>query len=48
MTDRPSRPRRQAFRQFQYPTVPLGVSSDYKNVVLRRALDDRFHLGGNR
>ena len=26
----------------------LGVSSDYKNVVLRRALDDRFNLGGNK
>jgi len=26
--------------------VYTGVSSDYKNVVLRRALDDRFTLGG--
>lgn len=30
---------RQAFRQFQYPTLPLGVSTDYKNRVLRAALD---------
>jgi integrase/recombinase XerC len=27
--------------------IYTGVSSDYKNVVLRRALDERFNLGGN-
>lgn len=36
----------QAFRQFQYLTVPLHVSSDYKNTVLRKVLDERFNLGG--
>ena len=26
--------------------IYTGVSSDYKNVVLRRALDERFKFGG--
>ena len=30
---------KQAFRQFQYPTVPLCVSSDFRTRTLRRALD---------
>jgi hypothetical protein len=30
---------KQAFRHFQYPTVPLCVSSDYRTRTLRRALD---------
>jgi hypothetical protein len=29
---------KQAFRQFQYLTVPLHVSDDYMNTVLRKAL----------
>jgi len=29
---------KQAFRQFQYPTVPLHVSDDYMNTMLRKAL----------
>ena len=32
----------QAFRQFQYPTVPLSVSGDYKNKVMRQALARAF------
>jgi hypothetical protein len=32
-------PTGQAFRQFQYPTLPLSVSSDYRTRVLRAALD---------
>lgn len=31
---------RQAFRQFQYLTPPLAVSSDYRTRVLRAALDN--------
>jgi len=27
-----------AFRQFQYPTVPLHVSDDYMNTALMKAL----------
>jgi hypothetical protein len=27
------------FRPFQYPTVPLALSSDYKNLQVRRFLD---------
>ena len=30
---------RQPFRQFQYPTVPLCVSSDFRTRSLRAALD---------
>lgn len=30
---------KQAFRQFQYPTVPLCVSSDFRTRTLRRHLD---------
>ncbi|MCW2652055.1 MAG: hypothetical protein JWR32_3031 [Mycobacterium sp.] len=26
------------FGQFQYPTVPLGVSDEYRNRLLQRAL----------
>jgi len=33
---------RQAFRQFQYLTVPLSVSGDYKNKVMRLALARAF------
>jgi integrase/recombinase XerC len=33
-------PRTEAFRQFQCPTVPLCVSSDFRTRTLRRALDD--------
>jgi len=29
---------KQAFRHFQYPTVPLGVSDDFMNTMLRGAL----------
>ena len=36
MTDH--RPTRQAFRQFQYPTLPLKVGSDYMQNALARAL----------
>ena len=32
-------PTGEAFRQFQYPTPPLGLSSDYKNQMLRQKLD---------
>lgn len=42
---------RQAFRQFQYPTLPLSVSSDYRTRVLRDALDrtiDATRLGGTK
>lgn len=37
MSDR--NPTGEAFRQFQYPTLPLGVSSDFKNRMLRRSLE---------
>jgi hypothetical protein len=30
------------FGQFQYPSVPLSVGTDYKNRALRRALDRAF------
>jgi hypothetical protein len=29
------------FRQFRYPTVPLGVSDEYRNQLLRRKLAER-------
>ena len=32
---------RKAFGQFQYPTVPLGVSDEYRNGLLRKALSKR-------
>ena len=35
---------KQAFRQFQYPTVPLGVSDDYRNRLLRRSLERHAEL----
>ena len=35
---------KQAFRQFQYPTVPLGVSDDYRNRLVRRSLEARPEL----
>src|SRR6266851_7819134 len=35
----------EAFRQFQYPTVPLGVSGDFMNTMMRRALDTAFTAG---
>ena len=33
---------RRAFRQFQSPTLPLSVSGDYKNQVMRQALARAF------
>jgi hypothetical protein len=37
------------FRQFQYPTVPLGVSDEYRNTLLesslKRRLGDDWDLG---
>lgn len=30
--------RTEAFRQFQYPTVPLHVSDDFMNTALRKAI----------
>jgi hypothetical protein len=33
---------KQAFRHFQYPTVPLGVSGDFMNTMMRKALDRAF------
>jgi hypothetical protein len=33
---------KQAFRQFRYPTVPLGVSGDFMNTMMRKALDRAF------
>jgi hypothetical protein len=40
---------KQAFRQFRYPTVPLSVSSDFRNRTLRAALDRSIQaaLGGD-
>lgn len=32
------------FRHFQYPTVPLGVSDDYRNRMLRRSLSRHSEL----
>ncbi len=34
---------RQAFRQFQYPTLPLHVSGDFMNTALRQALSPAFN-----
>jgi hypothetical protein len=34
--------RQQAFGQFRYLTVPLGVSGDFMNTMMRRALDRAF------
>ena len=36
MSDRD--PTGEAFRQFQYPTLPLAVSDEWKNQVLAQAL----------
>jgi hypothetical protein len=30
------------FRQFQYPTVPLQVSSDYRQKTLQRMISQRL------
>lgn len=40
MTDH--RPTRQAFRQFQYLTLPLTVGADHVNRAMRAALDRAF------
>ena len=37
--------RAEAFRQFQYPTVPLGVSGDFMNTMMRKALNTAFAGG---
>lgn len=33
------------FGQFQYPTPPLGVSSDFMNTMMRKALGKALHNG---
>jgi len=39
---------KQAFRQFQYPTVPLHVSDDFMSTALRKALAPAFEEPGQR
>jgi hypothetical protein len=39
---------RHSFRQFQYPTVPLHVSDDYMNTMLRKALAPALDPGKDR
>jgi hypothetical protein len=31
-----------AFGQLEYPTVPLGVSDEYRNRLLERSLKNRY------
>jgi hypothetical protein len=45
MTDRDHTITGQAFRQFQYPTLPLKVGSDYLQAALARALQPAWLSG---